>query len=370
MAKSTASAIEQDGHNKNDNPPPMLNQQDKQYQLFTQFVANANDAVSNTVELWESIPKYFFTAAQMDELRHDDSGLAGSFRWQYRYQNLPCEVVIQPALIRQEDGSEKAFFPSVTEELVEEALKKILTIQSNGAHDSTKQETWIRFSLRMLKRELDSRHRGRSVVEIKHAIAVMSGCVITMLVEGKELWRGSILQDLTTVGRAEYESEDGDSYHFARLPLFISQSITRLDYRQFNFAQLMDCDTPLARYIYKRLVNRFAYASHTQTHHFKFSSLKDSGFLQRSRERDNRVKVEEALNELQRRGVLVGFEAKPTMSGRRVIDVTYTLFPGDSFIRDQKAANKAQSVREAQADELKLTSANHNDTPLLANGRR
>jgi hypothetical protein len=42
---------------------------------------------------------------------------------------MDCIVTIQPALIKQKDGSYKAFFSSVTEELIEEALKKILTLK-------------------------------------------------------------------------------------------------------------------------------------------------------------------------------------------------------------------------------------------------
>jgi len=57
--------------------------------------------------------------------------------------NGPCAVKIQPTLIEQEDGSYKAFFPSVTEELVEEALKKILADQRYGLHDPNNVETWV-----------------------------------------------------------------------------------------------------------------------------------------------------------------------------------------------------------------------------------
>jgi hypothetical protein len=68
------------------------------------------------VEVWESIPKYFFTPRQISQLR-TEGGLAEPYKWNFSYNDSPCTVKIQPALIEQENGKYKAFFPSVTEEL-------------------------------------------------------------------------------------------------------------------------------------------------------------------------------------------------------------------------------------------------------------
>ena len=43
------------------NKPPPDDIKSVQLELFGQFVTNDQSEVSNTVELWESIPKYFFT---------------------------------------------------------------------------------------------------------------------------------------------------------------------------------------------------------------------------------------------------------------------------------------------------------------------
>ena len=203
--------------------PPKEPIKSAQLDLFSQFITNDKSTVSNTVEIWESIPKYFFTPKQAEKLRTAD-GLAKPYQWEYEYNGISCAVKIQPALIEQEDGAYKAFFPNVTEELVEEALKKILTMQHHGIHDANTLETWVRFSLSMVQRELKTRGRTRSRNEIKHAIEVMSSCILTLYKEGKEVWKGSILQDLVTVGREEYLA-DTDAHHIARLPLFISRSI-------------------------------------------------------------------------------------------------------------------------------------------------
>lgn len=311
-----------------------------QFDLFRHFVTNDKSEVSNTVDIWEQIPKYFFTAKQIEKLR-PEKGQPDPYEWEYEEGGYKYTVIIQPALIKVK-GVYTAYFPSVTEELVEEALKKILTDQQYGIHDPQNVETWVRFSLSMIYRELKSRGRERNRNQIKHAILVMSRCNIVLLQNSKEIWSGSILQDLVTVDREEY-IEDSDSHHIARLPLFISHAINRLDYRQYNYARLMGCNNQLSRSIYKRLVNRFKNANLINDYHILYTTLKHTGLLQQARATDNRKKVIAALEELEHAGVLCSFDTDERKEGRTVVDVKYTLYPASDFIAEQKAANKRGS---------------------------
>lgn len=319
--------------------PPNLPTKNPQYDLFSQFVTNDKEKVSNTVEVWESIPKYFFTPRQVEKLR-TPTGHADPYKWPYSYNNIDCEVKIQPALIEQPKGDYKAFFPSVTEELIEEALKKILTDQRYGMHDPRGLETWVRFSLSLIQKELKARGRTRSRNEIKHSIEVMASCIITLYKEGKEVWKGSILQDLVTVGRDEYLA-DTNAQHAARFPLFISHAINQLEYRQFNYDRLMSCGEQLTRWIYKQLIHRFRQAGFMNDYHFMYTGLeRDSGLLQQGRGNDNRRKVLAALDELVSRGVLMGYDKGIRKQGRKIIDVKYTVRTAPDFVSEQKAANK------------------------------
>lgn len=325
--------------------PPSTPIKSIQYDLFALFVTNEPNSVSNTVELWESIPKYFFTPKQVEKLRTAD-GLARPCKWEYSYNGFPCTVKIQPALIEEEDGNFRAYFPGVTEELVEEALKKFFTDRHYGTHDPHNAESWVRFSLSMLYRELMARGRSRSYKEIKRAIEIMNKCNIAFFKEGKELWSGAILQDLVTVNRKEYIA-DTDSHHIARLPLFISNAINQIEYRQFNYDRLMSCNEQLARWIYKRLINRFRQAGFLNQYHFMYSDIEQSsGLLQQGRETDNRKKVISSLEELQKCGVLMRYETDERKQGRKVVDIKYTLYSGSDFIREQKAANKRATDAE------------------------
>ncbi len=55
--------------------PPVEAIESVQMSLFSNFVSNDQDKVSNTIEMWEKIPKYFFTHKQIETLR-EESGLA------------------------------------------------------------------------------------------------------------------------------------------------------------------------------------------------------------------------------------------------------------------------------------------------------
>lgn len=319
--------------------PPEESIKSVQYDLFTQFLSNNKNDVSNMVEVWESIPKYFFTPRQISQLR-TEGGLAEPYKWNFSYNDSPCTVKIQPALIEQENGKYKAFFPSVTEELVEEALKKIFTDQQFGIHNPQKTESWVRFTLGMIQKELKNRGRSRDKKQIKHAIEVMSSCVITLYKEEKEIWKGSILQDLVSVNRHDYLA-DTNSQHIARLPLFISHSVNTLEYRQFNYERLMSCNEQLTRWIYKQLINRFKQANLMNTYHFMYSKVyRDSGLLQQKTEDKNRQKVRSSLTELIDRGVIANFTEDIRKEGRKIVDVKYTVSPTTNFVSEQKAANK------------------------------
>lgn len=325
-----------------------------QYDLFSSFLSNDPDSVSNTVEIWEAIPKYIFTPKQIEKLR-TKKGHADPFSWQYMYNNSEFQVDIQPALIKGEEGY-KAYFPGITEEFVEEALKKIFTYQNHGIHDVNKHESWVKFSLNMIYRELKSRGRTRDLDQIKHALQVMSKCVITLSKKepgGRkftQVWQGQILQEMITVGREEY-LEDSSSFHLAKLPTFITHSINQLEYRQFNYDRLMECDEQVARWLYKRLIHRYKQAAINNDYHFTFSSIvKDSALLQQASEHHNRQKLKAALDELVRKKVIRDYQIELKKEGRKIIDTTYTVFPTSEFIQEQKASNKRYSNTQEMAE--------------------
>lgn len=319
-----------------------------QYDLFSAFLDNRKGSVSNLIEVWQSIPKYFLTPHQAKQLRTED-GLAQPFRLEYSLRGKGGDIVaftvkIQPALIEQADGRHKAFFPSTTEELIEEALKKIFANQFNGIHVPEKLQSWVKFSYGMLREELKRCGHSRNYNEIKHALEIMRRCNITVFREGKEIYSGGIISEYIAVDREKY-LDDSDSFHYARLPSFISESINTLRYRQFNYERLMSCTLQLTRWLYQRLVSRYTNADLFNSYHFSFSDVQQaSGLLMQKNERHNRVKMLESLEELTAKKVLLSYTLQEKKKGRKVADIVYEVRAHPEFIQEQKAANKRQQI--------------------------
>lgn len=324
-----------------------------QFDLFRQFTTNYENDVSNSLELWDSIPKYFLTPAQVKGLRTDD-GLAKPAHWEYVDRDGNNEVTfsvkISPALLG-EKGNEKAYFPGPTEELIEEVLKKFLLDQQLGLHDVSKNGTWVRFSLNNIERELALRGKSRSKGEIRHALEVMEETKLTWTRKGQGTYKTSIISEVIKVDREKYE-KGGTDLWMARLPTLVSESINKLKYRQFNYLRLMDLGDSLSRWIYKRLINKYKQAAMDAPYSIHFKTVKQlSALLQQKDDRGNRQKMLSALSELKAAGVLSEFKIEEIKTGRAVIDVKYTLTPSDQFIKEQKAANKRQSDASLKAQQ-------------------
>ncbi len=108
--------------------PPANGVRSKQYDLFTSFFGDPKD-LSNTIEIWDAIPKYAFSARRQNGTR-DDNGRLPVHVSQFEYSShkldrpVNCRMKVKPAAVEIEEGVFKDFYPSQSEEIVEEVLKK------------------------------------------------------------------------------------------------------------------------------------------------------------------------------------------------------------------------------------------------------
>ena len=311
----------------------------KQLNLFQEFVRQEERDSSNAIEQWEAIPKYFFTHDQVEKLRTPD-GLAPSFVWNYTHQDKPHRVTIQPALLEQPDGSFKAFFPGTTEELVEEVLIKMLAERLRGYHDDELGDSWVLFSLRDMFRELMRRGRTRNLQELKHAIDVLSGCVITLERDGRKIYAGGIISSVFLADRNNF-FDDAERPCTVLLNPFLTHAVSYLEYRQFNYTRYMTCNEQLTRWLYKRLIHRYRQANHMNDYHCLFSTVRDASGLLQISGRAARRKILSALDELVEVGVIKpNYRVEKIKNGNTIVDIKYTLYPTRAFIAEQIAANE------------------------------
>ncbi len=322
-----------------------------QFDLFTSFFGDSKD-LSNTIELWDAIPKYSVSQKQQNHLRDEKGNLPlHDHHFEYRptgrgqAEAVRCTVTIQPASIRNEDGTVTQYYPSTDEELIEEVLKKIFTDQQYGIHAPGQNESWVRFSLYMIREELKARGKTRSLSEIKRSLEILARSVYAVQIEGpakKLAYENTILSNMTRTTRADY-LEDTKALWCAQLPALVSKSINELTYRQFNYGTLMSLSTPLARWIHKRLSHNYINAGLMQPYNILFSSIeRDSGLLHHVKKTINVKTAESAFDELKEKNVLWWFKKQERKQGRGLQDVLYTLQPTSDFISEIKAANARQ----------------------------
>jgi hypothetical protein len=138
-------------------------------------------------------------------------------------------------------------------------------------------------------------------------------------------------------------SNSQDSKWLIQFHPLITNSISNLTYRQFNYRRLMKCRTQLSRWLISQLVLKYTQAALTNSFVMRYSTIKrDSALLEGyKRERDAIATLEESWDELKSLGVLTS-HTKTEERGKRskIVDVVYTIFPSPEFTAEQKASNR------------------------------
>ena len=133
-----------------------------QLSLFQGFLANTGDdrdALSNAIDLWDSIPRYSIPRKKEEELR-----LPGGFLpvravdFQYRGKSYTAQIRPARIEVRDEDGRPTLatieHYPSAREELIEHALRKLAAEQNAGFFDQPDYRSGVAFTLYRLRHEL------------------------------------------------------------------------------------------------------------------------------------------------------------------------------------------------------------------------
>jgi hypothetical protein len=134
------------------------------------------------------------------------------------------------------DGIFRDYFAGATEELVEEALRKLATQKQVGYFDKPNYRSGVLFSLYELRQELKERGHARSLQECVHALNVMAHSSLTIKphTEGEAQITASCLPSLVAVSRAKLRTDPKSKWQVQFHPL-VTASIDRLDYRQHNY---------------------------------------------------------------------------------------------------------------------------------------
>jgi len=318
----------------------------QQLSLFQSFLANSDeerDHLSNTIELWDSVPKYTVSQQAMNKMRTPD-GFLPRLEKQFVYRDRQYQVRISAAIVETEEGTDKAFYPSANEELIEDALRKIAAEQYKGFFDKPTFKSGVLFSVYMLRQELKKRGHSRSYQEIVRSLYILAGSSIELsLPNGKGFAKASYLPMLAAVSR-EKLSEDPQAKWVAHFHPLVTESIDKLSYRQYNYHLMMSHTSQLARWLHKRLSHNYVNASTMTPYQIMLSSIRrDSGMLEYKRTNDMVRKLEDVLHELIEHQVMIFFEKEERRGERnKILDIKYSFVPHPDFVKDVKASNRRQ----------------------------
>lgn len=316
-----------------------------QIALFQEFLANTDRQrakLSNTVDLWDSVPRYSMSRQEMGKQR-----IVGRFlekrKTIFRYRNRSYTCVISPARVGDLDGIDRDFYPAASEELVEDALRKLAVERGGGYYDGSNHRSGVSFSLYELREEMRKQGHARTYPEIVQSLNILSHCVIDLIPngEGEKRITSACLPLLAAVSAKQLEADPESRWAVQFHPL-VTASIDEATHRQYNYQLMMSLSTQLARWIHKQLVIKYTFADASKPFEMRYSTIKrDSSLLEGySRERAAIEKLVQAFTELKEKGVIERFTRKDEAGPRRkLLDVVFTVRASGEFIAETKAAN-------------------------------
>lgn len=337
----------------NNSPPRTTNSDNPQLNLFQNFLYNEpeeKDKLSNAVDLWDSVPRYSVSRKAANKAR-ENGDLPDAYITTFHHRGRVYGCTITPANVRDVDGNRGYFYPGATEELVEDALRKLATDQHAGFFDKPNYRSGVVFSLYALREELAKRGHARSYQQIIMALNVLSGAIIEIELrdgeKGEALVKSPYLPSMVAVSKQRLR-DDPNAKWMVQFHPFVTDSINQVTYRQFNYHLMMGHPTQLARWLHKQLVLKYTFADLSKPFEMRYSTVKrDSGLLSSySRERAAIEALETSFKDLQAQNIISSLERKDLTGPRKkLLDVVFKIWPSMEFIKEAKAANKRLSTR-------------------------
>jgi hypothetical protein len=318
--------------------------QPAQLSLFGEFLPpDSRDSYSNTIELYDAIPKYFSSKKTMAELRRDGIFLK-SLKRRFRHRDQHFELIIKPARLIDKNGQEKEYYPSHQEEIVEEALKKLACDRLNGVF--LNDTAGVQFTLYELDSELKRQGHSMKWADLIASLEICRGAGIEVIgPEGKVEVKSSIFPVVALVNRAEWERNPKQVRCYVQFNPLVTYSINKLAFRQFDYATYMQLKNHLARWLFKHLSHYYTQASWDSPFSIMHSTIVSNSYLVNNAQRRDQVRYAcQALDELKGKADVISHYSKKMILGPRnkIEDVKYTISPSLAFINQIKKANLRQ----------------------------
>ena len=327
----------------------------KPYQLeFFEITEPENQHYSNTIELYDAIPKYVWRSQ-----KRNATGNLQPLEREFVHKKNNYIVIIQPASIKQKDGNFIDIHPGQREELVEDALRKLACTGHGTFLDD---HASVTFTLYQLQQELKKMGHTYNLNEIKEAITVCAKSNMELKTkDGQALFISTFFDTVGLKTQEDWKGFGKKTTAYIRFNPLVTESIKARSYRLLNYDKSMSYRRVLARWMHKRLSHNYIQASLREPYTIKLLTIiRDSGVNKYPSIRNNIVKVTEALDEMKEKQILSSFEMEKILDGRKIIDAKFTLYPHPSFVSEVVKSNKRKAQQSPQ--ELEAFYKRHNLT--------
>lgn len=332
----------------------------RQIDLFEIIDGGTDRSYSNTIELYDALPKYNW--AQKRE--HNDLQEAEITR-HCTLRGQEYRIVIKPAILKKRSKN-VLIYPGTREEVVEDALRKFA---ASGHARMLENDAGVTFTLNQLQRELESMGHGFNLDEIKEAIMVCRGATLECYGDNDEtLISSNFFPMIGLTTRKQYLRAPGDAMCYVTFHPMVTRSILDLTFRTYNYKLGMELPSALARFIYKRMSHYWVQASPMNPYTPKLVSfLKQSPRGLSKDMYSNTRAMTNALKVLEKHKVISEYKEEVIKKGRKIVDVHYVIYPHDDFIKAMRKANFRQNEIKAISDATKKTRRTKKDVTTIDN---
>jgi hypothetical protein len=333
--------------------PPLLS-------LFQTFLPQEGK-YSNSIELYDALPKYYPSPKKMASLRLDGKFLDTMER-EFKHRGRTYKLQIHPARVEQEEGRFIEYYPTEREQLVEEALRKIATDSLSGVFLNN--NIGVQFTLNHLMREMSKYGHSITYPALLEALTICNRTNLTVKsADGKAILQAPIFPVVLIKNRKEWINKPQDAYCYVQFNPLVTESIQNLSYRQFDYVTSMRLPHPLTRWIHKRISHHYIQANLLEPYHIKATTIiRDSGLI--TDEKFSRVlnTISKCFDSLthplpntnketanitpKNFTILLSYKAEPILDGRRTVDMHYILRPSPFFVEEAKRANARKNCLE------------------------
>lgn len=317
------------------------------FEMFDPVNGGGNDRYSNTIELYDSLPKYNWSIKkEFHDLQEAEIVRTASLRGQ------DYKIVIKPAILNRK-GKSVLVYPGQREEVVEDALRKLAV---SGQGQMLEDNAGVTFTLTQLKNELQARGHTYNIREIKEAIMICRGATLECYGDdGESLISSNFFPTVGLTTRQKYINNRDDALCYVTFNPMVTRSILDLTFRQYNYRLGMEIPSPLARFIYKRMSHYWNQASMAHPYTPNLMSFLRQSPRQPSEDMySNTRAMTNALNVLVKHKVISHYEQEVIRKVRKILDIRYKIYPHEEFIKMVKAANYHSKRLKDQANIAEL----------------